>query len=53
MRNTKYILTPLPQKWAKDAGRPDRAWAVSYHRLNDQGALVLARSYFSYGFFIN
>lgn len=46
MRNTKYILTPLPQKWAKDAGRPDRAWAVSYHRLNDQGELVLARSYF-------
>lgn len=46
MRNTKYILTPLPQKWAKDAGRPDRAWAVSFHRLNDRGELVLARSYF-------
>ncbi len=46
MRNTKYILTPLAQKWAKKAGRPDRAWAVSFHRLNDQGVLVLARSYF-------
>lgn len=46
MRNSRFTLTPLPQKWAKDAGRPDRAWAVSYHRLNDQGELVLARSYF-------
>ncbi len=46
MRNTKFLLTPLPQNAAKGYGRPDRAWAVSFHRTNYQGQLVRARAYF-------
>lgn len=46
MRNTKYLLVPRQQNAAKSYGRPDRAWAVSFHRTNEQGQLVLSRRYF-------
>lgn len=46
MRNHKLLLTPLFQKWAKARGRPDRAWAVSFHRMEPSGEIVSARRYF-------
>ena len=46
MRQSKKSLVPLKQSKALCAQRPDRTWAVYYHKTNDEGALEQTRRFF-------
>ena len=46
MRQSKKNLVPLKQSKALCAQRPDRGWAVYYHKTNEQGMVEQARRFF-------
>ena len=46
MRQSKKSLVPLKQSKTLCAQRPDRTWAVYYHKTNDEGVLEQTRRFF-------